>query len=78
MLTRVGDDLGIKFVFVIRDRAGIQRARHQLCNGAGGTTAGELPIGLCGRSLIDARVQTETAPNEKMEMPPRGLYERRI
>jgi hypothetical protein len=34
------------------------------CSSEGGTTAGELPFHLCGRSLIDARHQTGTAPDE--------------
>ena len=42
--------------------------RHQSCSSEGGTTAGEFPRNLCGRSLIDARPQTGTAPDEKTEM----------
>src|SRR5262245_34890423 len=38
------------------------------CRSEGGTTAGEFPRKLCGRSLIDARPQTGIAPDEKTEM----------
>ena len=38
------------------------------CNGGGEATAGEFPSTLCGRSPIDARAKTGTAPDEHSDM----------
>src|ERR1700756_1525892 len=63
------------------------------CSSEGGTTAGELPFHLCGRSLIDARPRTGTAPDEKrncgktreselvdrrLQVPPSPLHDHRL